>query len=122
MPDKRLYPGRAAEHGFQIRKVGKRIEIGMHKGEIFDIPQLARIGPNANFQIRKLFLERVAPCLGVADMFVEIDDEQRHNRLLKPWDNHCSETQLFSYTTATSRTPKGQGERPGAAAPHLQAG
>src|ERR1700735_4266301 len=77
-----LDPGRATEHGFQIRKTGKRIEIGMHEGEIFDVRQLSRIRPNADFQIGKLCLERVAPCLGVADMLVEINDEQRHNRLL----------------------------------------
>jgi pimeloyl-ACP methyl ester carboxylesterase len=31
--------------------------------------------------VRELFAERVAPCLGAADMFVEIDDEQRQDRL-----------------------------------------
>src|ERR1039458_8042493 len=77
-----LDTGRAAEHGFQIRKDGKGIEIGMHEGEIFDIRQNSGIGPDADLQIGKLFPERVAPCLGVADMFVEIHDEQRHNRLL----------------------------------------
>src|SRR5271165_307277 len=77
-----LDPGRAAEHGFQIRKSGKNIEIGMHEGEIFDIRQLSRIRPNADLQMGKLFPERVAPCLGVADMFVEINDEQGHSRLL----------------------------------------
>jgi len=34
---KGLDPGRAAEHGFQIRKDREGIEVGMHKGEIFDI-------------------------------------------------------------------------------------
>ena len=37
----------------------------------------------AEQQIGKRFPERAAPCLGVADMFVEIDDERRHNRLLR---------------------------------------
>ena len=74
---------------FKFGKVGKRIEIGMHEGEIFDIRQLSCIRPNADFQIGKLFRERVAPCLGVADMFVEINDEQRHNRLLSH-SSHCS--------------------------------
>ena len=37
MVDKGLDPGRAAEHGFQIRKDREGIEVGMHKGEIFDI-------------------------------------------------------------------------------------
>ena len=54
----------------------------MHEGEIFDIRQVSRIRPNADLQIRKLFPERVAPRLGVADMFVEINDKQRHSRLL----------------------------------------
>ena len=63
----------------------------MHEGEIFDIRQLARAGPNANLQTRKLFRERAAPCLGVANMFVEIDDKQRHDRLLNPRDHRCSE-------------------------------
>ena len=34
---KGLDPGRAAEHGFQIRKDREGIEVGMHKGKIFDI-------------------------------------------------------------------------------------
>ena len=34
---KGLDPSRAAEHGFQIRKDRDGIEVGMHKGEIFDI-------------------------------------------------------------------------------------
>jgi hypothetical protein len=32
-----LDPGRAAEHGFRIRKDWEGIAVGMHKGEIFDI-------------------------------------------------------------------------------------
>ena len=67
---------------FKFGKLGKRIEIGMYEGEIFDIRQLSCIRPNTDFQIGKLCLERVTPCLGVADMLVEINDEQRHNRLL----------------------------------------
>jgi hypothetical protein len=34
---KGLDSGRAAEHGFQIGKDREGIEVGMHKGEIFDI-------------------------------------------------------------------------------------
>ena len=49
----------------------------MHKGEIFDIRQVSGIRPNSDLQIRKLVTERVAPRPGVADMFVEINDEQR---------------------------------------------
>ena len=78
MIDKSLHPGRAAEHRLQIRKFGKNVEIGMHEGEIFDIRHLPRIGPDANLQVGKLFRERVAPCLRVADTLVEIDKEQRH--------------------------------------------
>src|SRR6516225_4896567 len=79
MADKRLHAGRAAEHRLQIWKRGQRIEIGMHKGEVFDIRQFSRIGPNTNFQIRKLLRKGVAPCLRVADTLVEIDEEQRHD-------------------------------------------
>jgi hypothetical protein len=53
----------------------------MHEGKIFDIRQLSRIGPSADFQIGELRGERVALCLGAADMLVEINNEQRHNRL-----------------------------------------
>src|SRR6516164_7225573 len=79
MVDKRLHAGRAAEHRLQIWKRGQRIEIGMHKGEVFDIRQFSRIGPNTNFQIGKLLRKGVAPCLCVADTLVEIDEEQRHD-------------------------------------------
>ena len=34
---KGLDPGGAAEHVFQIRKDREGIEVGMHKGKIFDI-------------------------------------------------------------------------------------
>ena len=33
------------------------------------------IGPDANWQIGKLLPECVAPCLGIADDLVQIDDE-----------------------------------------------
>ncbi len=82
MLDKRLDPSRAAEHGFQVREGRKGIEIGMHEGEVFDIRDVAGLGPDADFKVGELFAERVAPCLGVADMFVEIDDKQRQDRLL----------------------------------------
>ena len=83
MPDERLDPGRTAEHGFQIREHGKRVKIRVHEREIFDIRRIARLGPDTNLQIGKLFAERVALRPGVADMFVGIDDEQRHDRLLR---------------------------------------
>ena len=79
---KGLDPGRAAEHGFQIRKDREGIEVGMHKGEIFDIRQVSGIRRNSDLQIRKLFAERVAPRPGVADMLVEINDEQRRGWFL----------------------------------------
>ena len=75
MLDECLHAGRAAEHGFQVREGGKLIEIRMHEGEVFDVLQLARIGPDANFQIGKLLLEGVAPCLRIADTLVQLDDE-----------------------------------------------
>jgi hypothetical protein len=39
---RRCDPGRAAEHGFQIRKGREGIEVAMHKGEIFDIRERQR--------------------------------------------------------------------------------
>src|SRR5882762_3322550 len=100
MPNEGLDPGGTAEHGFQIRKNGKRIEIGMHEGEIFDIRQLSRVRPNADLQIGKLFPERVAPCLGVADMFVEINDEQRHDNPLRYSIIIVARIPSFSHTLA----------------------
>jgi hypothetical protein len=100
MVDKGLDPGGAAEHGFQIRKRGKRIEIGMHESEIFDIRQVSRLGPKANFRAGKLLRERVAPGLGVADMFVEINDEQRHDRPLIYPTVSVAGIPLFSYMLA----------------------
>src|SRR5436309_13928272 len=78
MIDKRVHSGRAAEHRFQIREGGERVEIRMHECEIFDVLYLAGIRPNANCQIGKLFLERLAPGRRVADMLVQLDDEKRH--------------------------------------------
>ncbi len=75
MVDDVIHAGRAAEHGLQIREGGERVEIRMHEGEVFDVPHLARIRPDANRQIGKLFPERVAPCLRIADTFVQLDDE-----------------------------------------------
>jgi hypothetical protein len=71
MPDEGLDPGRAAEHGFQVGEGRKRIEIGMHEGEVFVIRNVAGLGPDADFKLGELFAERVAPCLGVADMFIK---------------------------------------------------
>ena len=70
-----LHAGRTAEHGFQVREGGKLVEIRMHEREVFDVLQLARIGPEANRQIGKLLLECVAKCLGTADDLVQVDDE-----------------------------------------------
>jgi hypothetical protein len=78
MVDKGVYACRAAEHRLQIGKCGKRVEIRMHEGEIFNIRHLSRIGPDANFQVWQLFGEGVAPGFRIADTLVEIDKEQRH--------------------------------------------
>ena len=75
MFDNVLHSGRAAEHGFQIREGGEQVEIRMHECEVFDVPHLARIRPDANWQIGNLLLERVAPCLRIADTLVQLDDE-----------------------------------------------
>ena len=82
---------------FKFGKVGKRIEIGMHEGEIFDIRQVAGIRPDADFQIGKLCRERVAPSRGVADMLVEINDEQRHNRLLTLFDHAAGNVRMYRW-------------------------
>jgi len=42
------------------------------------------------------------PCLGIADMFVEIDYEQRHYRFLKVWDRHCSESPAVGHNLCGS--------------------
>ena len=47
-----------------------------------DIRQVSGIRRNSDLQIKKLFTERVAPRPGVADMFVEINDEQRRGWFL----------------------------------------
>ena len=75
MVDKRLDTGRAAEHRFQIGEYRQRVEIGVHEGEILDIRQPSRIGPDTNFQLGELFRKGVAPRFRVADTLVEIDDE-----------------------------------------------
>ena len=93
MPDKGLHPSRAAEHGFQVWEGRKGIEIGMHEGKVFDIRTVAGLGPDADFKIGELFAEHIAPCLGIADMFVEIDDEQRQDRLLDDRAVSVAETQ-----------------------------
>jgi hypothetical protein len=78
MVDERLDAGRAAEHRLQFWEDRQRIEIGMHEGEVFDIRQLAGIGPDADFQIGELLREGFAPRRRVADTLVEFDDKQRH--------------------------------------------
>ena len=85
MRDEGLDPGGAAEHGFQVREVGEGTEIGVHEGEVFYLRRVAGIGPEADFLVGEMFMERVAPCLGVADVFVEIDDEEGHGGLLGAW-------------------------------------
>ena len=54
MLDDVIHAGRAAEHGFQIREGGERVEIRMHECEVFDVAHVARIRPDANRQIGKL--------------------------------------------------------------------
>src|ERR1700683_1677300 len=98
-----LDTGRAAEHRFQIWKDRKGIEIGMHEGEEFDIRQVSGFRPNADLQIGKLFPERVAPCLGVADMLVEIYDEQRHSRLLSCSFACCRSTSVTCCRSTAAR-------------------
>ena len=71
-------PAERLNIAFRFGKPRQNIEIGTDEGEIFDIRDLSRIGPNADFQIGKLVREIVAPRLRITDLFVEIDDEQRH--------------------------------------------
>jgi hypothetical protein len=78
MVDEALHAGRAAEHGLEVRKGRKLVEIRPHEGEELDVLHVAGIGPEAHRQIGKLLPERVAPRLGVADDLVQVDDEQRH--------------------------------------------
>ena len=48
------------------------------EGEVFDVLEVVRLGKDADFKVGQLVREIVAPRLGVADLFVEINDEQRH--------------------------------------------
>jgi hypothetical protein len=64
-----------AEHGSQVGKGRKQVEIRMHEGEVLDVLHLSDIGPDANGQIGKLSLERVTKCLSTADDLVQVDDE-----------------------------------------------
>src|SRR5437879_2691527 len=66
MLDDVIDAGRAAEHGLQIREGGELVEIRMHEGEVVDVVQLARIRPDADWQIGNLLPERVAPSLRIA--------------------------------------------------------
>ena len=76
-PIKDSTPAERLNMAFKSGNAGS--EIRMHEGKVVDIRQISRLRPKANFQIGKLCRERVAPCPGVADMFVEINDEQRHD-------------------------------------------
>ena len=75
----------------------------MHEGEIFDIRQVSCLWPDADFQIGKLFRECAAPCRGVADMLVEVNDEQRHNRLL-----HRTDLSIFLHAAVRSKKAETQ--------------
>ena len=80
MIDKGFDAGRAAEHRFQIRKAGSASKSGCMK---------ARYSISANSPASgQMRISRSGSCAanvsrhacGVADMFVEINDKQRHNR------------------------------------------
>ena len=91
-------PAERLNMAFRFGKVGKRIEIGMHEGEIFDIRQISGSGQMRISRSGSCSRERVAPRLGVADMFVEIDDEQRHDRLLNRWVDVSWKPSVFIQT------------------------
>ena len=76
--DKGFDPGRAAEHRLQLRQSRDRVEIGPHKGEVFDIGRIPDLGKDADFETGNEFGEGVAPRLRVADLPVEPIDQQRH--------------------------------------------
>src|SRR5438045_6421312 len=78
MLDDVVHAGLTAEHGFQIREGGERVEIRMHEREVFDAPHVARIGPDVDWKLRYLLAERVAPLLRIADTLVQFDDQQSH--------------------------------------------
>lgn len=78
MVDKRLDTSRAAEHRLQIRERRDEFEIRPDESKIFDLSQIVGFRPDADFEAGKLRREIVAPRLRIADLFVEIDDEQRH--------------------------------------------
>ena len=78
MPDEGIDPGGPAEHRLQVWEGRQLVEIRMHEREIVDVRQIAGLRPDSNFQVWQLLLERIAPGRPVADMLVEIDDEQGH--------------------------------------------
>src|SRR5262249_16894468 len=73
-----VHTGRPAEHDLQVREGRQRVEIRVHEREVFDVLQVIHLRPDANGKLGDLFLERVAPCLRIADPLVEFNEKQRH--------------------------------------------
>jgi hypothetical protein len=66
MRDRDSTPAERLNMAFKFGKMG-RASKSVHEGEIFDIRQLSRSG-QMRISNRKLFRERVAPCLGIANV------------------------------------------------------
>ena len=75
MIDDVLHAGRTAEHGFQVREGGQRVEVRMHEREVLDVLHVARIRPEANLQIGKLLAKRIGPRRRSADDVVQPNNQ-----------------------------------------------
>ena len=75
---KELHAGRAAEHGLEVGKLGKLVEVGMHEGQILDVGEVAGLGPDADVECGQLRPKLVAPGLAGSNMLVQPENEQRH--------------------------------------------
>ena len=68
-------PAARLNMAFRFGKAGSTSKSGCMKARYSMSLHLARIGPDANWQVGNLLPECVAPCLRIADVFVQIDDE-----------------------------------------------
>ena len=68
-------PAARLNMAFKFGKAWQRVEIRMHEREVFDVSHVARIRPEANFQIGKLLAKRIGPRRRSADDVVQPDDQ-----------------------------------------------
>src|ERR1700687_4724054 len=71
-------PAERLNMAFKFGNSGRMSKSGCMKARYSISATSPGLGQVANFQVGKLFRKGVAPCLRVADTFVEINKEQRH--------------------------------------------